>query len=255
MTFRILILGGTSEARELANRLAGQRWLETTVSLAGRTKDPAAHAVPMRHGGFGGIKGLVRHLVENRIDLLIDATHPFARRISVNAAAAATRAGTEAFALVRPAWAPRPGDAWHVHADIASAVGALGPERRRVFAPLGRQELHPLTSAPHHFYLVRSVDPVDPPLPLPEVRYLIARGPFSEEAEVEMLESHRIQAIIAKNSGGDASYAKLAAARRLGVPVYMVARPEYRGLPAVETVDEAIARIRHRVPPDAWRGA
>jgi precorrin-6A/cobalt-precorrin-6A reductase len=244
---RILILGGTMEARELAERLADRADLEIVVSLAGRTKAPAPQPVPVRSGGFGGAAGLADYLREQRIDALVDATHPYADTISANAMSAARQARVPLIALRRPPWAAIAGDRWSEAADVADAVGALGERPRRVLVTLGRSELAPLTKAPQHFYLIRSVDPVEPPLPLPRVSYLVDRGPFREADERALMHAHAIDVIIAKNSGGTASYGKIAAARALGVEVIMLRRPAPADGSAVETVDEMIAWLDHAI--------
>ena len=161
---RILILGGTAEARALAARLAPRDDLAVTLSLAGRTGAPAPQPVPVRSGGFGGPEGLADYLTSACIDALIDATHPYAATISANAVRAAQRTGVAFLALHRPPWQRIPGDQWIEVADVAGAVAALGEEPRRVFVTLGRNELTPFVQAPQHHYLIRSVDPVTPPL-------------------------------------------------------------------------------------------
>jgi precorrin-6A/cobalt-precorrin-6A reductase len=241
---RILILGGTTEARELAERLASRADLEITVSLAGRTKTPAQQPVPVRRGGFGGAAGLADYLRNERIDALIDATHPFANIISGNATTAARRSGVPLLALRRPPWRAVAGDRWIEAADIAEAVRLLSVRPRRVFVTLGRTELAALT-APQHFYLIRSVDSVDPPLPLIRVSYITDRGPFSEAGDRALMHAHEIDAVIAKNSGGSASYGKIAAARALGIEVIMLRRSVPPDAAAVVTVEEAIAWLDH----------
>lgn len=215
--------------------------LDVTLSLAGRTENPVRQPVPVRVGGFGGPEGLARYLAEQRIDLLIDATHPYAARISANAAKAAQVAGVAMLALRRPGWEQRKGDRWTFADDVANAVWALGPRPRRVFLSIGRQEAGIFAAAPQHFYLVRSVDPVEPPLAVPDVRYILARGPFVEEAEHKLLVENRIDAIVSKDSGGAASYGKIAAARALGIEVIMIRRPELPQVPSASTVGELVA--------------
>jgi precorrin-6A/cobalt-precorrin-6A reductase len=251
---RILILGGTTEARILAAALADRADLEVILSLAGRTADPLPQAVPVRTGGFGGIDGLVEFLTQQQIDLLIDATHPFADRISANAGAAVRIAGTRAFALRRAQWSPVEGDRWVSVDSVASAIAALGASRRSVFLAIGRQEAHAADAAPIHRYLVRSIDPIDPPLQAPDVEYILARGPFGLDDEIGLMRDHRIDAVIAKNSGGHATYAKIEAARLLGVEVIMVERPGTDGMPSFEEVDEALRHIDHLVSPAIERG-
>jgi precorrin-6A/cobalt-precorrin-6A reductase len=251
---RILILGGTTEARELAERLANRSELEVVVSLAGRTKSPAPQPAPVRSGGFGGAAGLADYLIREKIDALIDATHPYADVISANASAAARQSGVPLLALRRPAWVAVGGDLWEEVADVAAAVRMLGSRPRRVFVTLGRNELGSLTDAPQHFYLIRSVDPIDPPLPLPQAIYLTARGPFTEADDRALMVLHGIDVVIAKNSGGTASYGKIAAARALGIEVIMLRRPPPSDAPAVETVDAVIAWLDHALTSAVARG-
>jgi precorrin-6A/cobalt-precorrin-6A reductase len=242
---RILILGGTTEARQLAGRLAARSGPDVTLSLAGRTAAPAAQPVPVRIGGFGGAEGLADYLRDESIDVLVDATHPYAAVISAAAAVAATRAGVALVALRRPGWTPAAGDCWSEVDRMADAVPALGAAPRRVFLALGRKEIAPFAAAPQHRYLVRSVDPVDPPLAVPHAVYLTARGPFPEAGERALLEAHGVEVIVAKNSGGDATYGKIAAARALGLRVIMLRRPPLPEVAAVETVDEVMDWLDH----------
>jgi precorrin-6A/cobalt-precorrin-6A reductase len=251
---RILILGGTTEARELAERLATRADLEIVVSLAGRTKSPAPQPVPVRRGGFGGAAGLAAYLAKERIDALVDATHPYANIISANANIAARQAGVPLIVVQRPPWRAVAEDRWIEAADVADAVRRLGERPRRVFVTLGRTELAPLATAPQHFYLIRSVDPVEPPLPLPHVSYVTDRGPFSAADDHALMGAHAIDAVIAKNSGGVASYGKIAAARALGIDVIMLRRPAPPDAPAVETVDEVIAWLGHAIASAMARG-
>jgi precorrin-6A/cobalt-precorrin-6A reductase len=251
---RILILGGTTEARVLGERLAKSGGLDVTLSLAGRTAAPVPHAVPVRVGGFGGAAGLADYLVEQRIGALIDATHPHATVISENASAAARRTGLPFMTLRRPPWIAVAGDRWIDVDDTAAAVSAIGQETRGVFVALGRNELAPFAAAPQHRYLVRSVDPVDPPLPLPQVSYVTARGPFSEADDRALMTAHATDVVIAKNSGGNAAYGKIAAARALGIEVILLRRPAAPAALAVETVEDAIAWLDHTLTSAAARG-
>ena len=242
---RVLILGGTTEARQLAGRLATRAGLTITLSLAGRTAAPALQPVPVRIGGFGGAEGLADYLRREKIDALVDATHPYAAAISANAAAAASQAGVALVALRRPGWTPVAGDRWTEVDHTADAIQALGVTPRRVFLALGRKEIAPFEAAPQHRYLVRSVDPVVPPLDVPNAVYITARGPFPEAGERALLEQHCIEIIVGKNSGGAATYGKIAAARVLGLPVIMLRRPLAPEMAAVETVEEALGRLDH----------
>jgi len=216
-----------------------------TLSLAGRTATPAAQPVPVRIGGFGGAEGLAAYLRAERIAALIDATHPYAATISHNAARAAGTAGVRLIALRRPPWQQTAGDRWTEVADAAAAARALGSAPRHIFLALGRKELAPFAAAPQHHYLVRSVDPVEPPLGVPHAIYLVARGPFAEGAERELLLAHGIEAIVSKNSGGDAAYGKIAAARALGIAVILLRRPALPDVPAVERIADAVVWLDH----------
>ena len=235
----ILILGGTTEASALARALADRPWT-STLSLAGRTRDPLPQPIPCRVGGFGGVPGLVDHLRTHRIDALIDATHPFAAQMTRNAAAAAAETGTPLLAIYRPAWR-RPDNAiWHEVDTVQAAADALGPTPRRVLLTIGQKELGPFAAAPHHQYVVRSIDP--PSAPPPGALVLTARGPYDEPAERALLQRHRIEVMVSKNAGGTATVAKLAAAAALGIPAIMVSRPALPdGLPTVSTAADALA--------------
>jgi precorrin-6A/cobalt-precorrin-6A reductase len=251
---RILVLGGTTEARSLTGALAGRAGVFVTLSLAGRTAKPLPQLVPVRTGGFGGVDGLARFLRDDRIDALIDATHPYAATISANAVRAAEETNVPLLALRRPPWTKAEGDQWIEVATIEDAFAALGNVPRRVFLALGRKEIAPFASAPEHTYLVRSVDPVDPPLAVPHAIYLTARGPFSEAEDRALLERHRIDVVVAKNSGGDATYGKIAAARALHLPVIMLKRPVLPEVEAVESVEDVLAWVDHAVTSSTTRG-
>ena len=252
--FRVLILGGTSEARLLAAALRKRSDADILLSLAGRTEKPSEQPASVRIGGFGGAEGLASFLREGEFDLLVDATHPFAARISANAAEAAGMTGIRSIALRRPLWSEERGDRWTHVATIPEAIEALGAAPRRVFLATGRQEAHAAETAPQHFYLVRSVDPVTPPLKLDHAAFILDRGPFALDAELALLRDHRIDAVIAKNSGGDATYAKIEAARMLGIEVFMIGRAVAPAMRTVETVEDALAAIDHLVPPAMKRG-
>jgi precorrin-6A/cobalt-precorrin-6A reductase len=240
-TRRILILGGTTEARLLAERLAARDDIAVTVSLAGRTRNPLGMPATIRIGGFGGAEGLADYLRTEAIDALVDSTHPFAATMSFNAAEAARLAGVLLLALARAPWERQPADIWREAESVAQAVASLGAVPRRVLVALGRNEVQALEAAPQHAYWVRSVDPVEPPLRLDEVHYILARGPFPEADELALLKRHRIDAILAKNSGGDATYGKIVAARTLGVEVILIKRPPRPEVLTVGSVEAALA--------------
>jgi precorrin-6A/cobalt-precorrin-6A reductase len=251
---RVLILGGTAEARMLAEQLVGRPELYVILSLAGRTASPARQPVPVRVGGFGGAAGLANYLLSERIDALIDATHPYARVISANAVVAAHKNNAQFMALRRPPWAAVAGDRWTEVNDVREAVHALGKTGRRVFVTLGRNELAPFVDAPQHFYLIRSVDPVDPPLALPHASYVTGRGPFAEADDRALMTAHGIEVVVAKNSGGGATYGKIVAARALGIEVIVLRRPPAPEAPAVETIEEVVAWLDHALTLAAARG-
>ncbi|OCP22362.1 MULTISPECIES: cobalt-precorrin-6A reductase [unclassified Ensifer] len=246
---RILILGGTTEARELASRLADDTRYETAISLAGRTADPRPQPVKTRIGGFGGAEGLAAFLSDEQVTLVVDATHPFAARISHNAATAAKAAQVRLLALRRPQWQTEAGDNWTGVGSVAEAVIALGDVPRRVFLAIGRQEAFHFEAAQQHSYVIRSVDPVTPPLKLPDATAILATGPFAETDEIELLRSHRIDVIVAKNSGGSATYGKIAAARKLGIAVIMVERRKPADVPSVGDCDAALEHIDQWLSP------
>ncbi len=224
----MLILGGTSEATALAGILARRVDIEATLSLAGRTIAPAPQPLPTRIGGFGGADGLAAYISAQNIAVLVDATHPFAATISCNARDAAARAGIPHVVVGRPPWRPGAGDDWNEVDDVAAAVAALGPAPRRVFLTIGRQQLAPFAAAPQHDYLVRAIDPADAQL-LPNARWIAARPPFDADGEEALMRAEGIEVLVTKNSGGTATFGKLEAARRIGLPVIVVRRPEADG--------------------------
>lgn len=221
---RILLLGGTSEASHMARALAatGRRAI---FSYAGRTAAPIRQPLPTRIGGFGGIAGLVAYLRAENITHVIDATHPFAARMSANAIAACSTTGTALCALERPAWKAGQGDRWVSVPDTAGAAKALPERPARVFLAIGRQTLEAFACRSQHFYLLRLVDAPAAPLPLPHAQAVIARGPFTLAEDLQLLRTHAITHIVAKNAGGAGARAKLDAARELGLPVILIDRP------------------------------
>lgn len=236
MALKVLILGGTSEGRVLAEQLAADARVDALLSFAGRTASLQAPALPHRIGGFGGVAGLIDFLRAGGFHALIDATHPFAARMSANAVHAAAALQLPLLRVERPAWVPVEGDRWHEVDDMDAAARALGGEPRRVFLTIGRLEIEAFSSAPQQHYLARAVDPFV--LPLPNAKLISARGPFDVAAERELLERETIEIIVSKNAGTPATYAKIEAARALGLPIIMVRRPQ---LPAAETVASVAA--------------
>ncbi len=223
---RILILGGTTEASDLVRQLGGDPRFSLTLSLAGRTMAPQLPAVATRVGGFGGTQGLARWIGDNRTEAIIDATHPFAARISENAVEAARIVGVPLISLVRPPWQQQAGDNWICVGSAEDAARALGDDPRRVFLTIGRQEVGAFRAAPQHAYVIRSIErPAPDELP-PNAELILQRGPFAETDETALMRDRAIDVLVAKNSGAGATYAKIAAARALQLPVVMIAQPQ-----------------------------
>ena len=238
----------------LGERLAIRNDWAATLSLAGRTAAPMAQAVPVRSGGFGGTAGLVQYLRDHEIHALIDATHPYAATMSAHAQSAAAQTHTPLLSLRRPPWRAIAGDRWTDVHDAEEAARTLGIDPRRVFLAMGRQEISAFAAAPQHRYLIRSVDPVDPPLEVAQARYILERGPFGEHQERELLRELVIDIFVAKNSGSPATYGKIAAARTLGLPVILLRRPPPLDVPTVTTVGEAMVWLDHVLKAPNDRG-
>jgi len=244
MSPKLLILAGTTEATAFA-RATAERGLSGTVSFAGRVERPLRQPLPQRVGGFGGADGLATYLRAERITHVIDATHPFAAQMSWNAVAGCAKAGVPLVALTRPPWRPQEGDQWqHVH-DIAGAVAALDRPPTNVMLAVGRMHLAEFAPQPQHRYLLRLVDPPASPLPLPDTHVVVDRGPFDKAADQALMLEHRIELVVSKNAGGTGAYAKIAAARSLGLPVIMIARPTQPERREVETVDAVFDWLDH----------
>ncbi|NEA87646.1 cobalt-precorrin-6A reductase [Streptomyces sp. SID14436] len=242
----LLILGGTTEARRLAELLADAPTpgLRVTTSLAGRVAAPRLPPGEVRVGGFGGADGLAAWLREHAVDLLIDATHPFAGTISFNAARAAATAHVPLLALRRPGWTPAEGDTWHEAASLRDAARLLPRLGRRVFLTTGRMGLAAFADLDGLWFLVRSVDPPAAPHPA-RMETLLDRGPFTLDGEREVLRRHRIDVVVTKDSGGAATAPKLTAAREAGLPVVVVRRPAApAGVPVVPGPEEAARWVR-----------
>lgn len=222
----LLLLGGTTEATALANRLAARSDIDATLSLAGRTRRPLNYALPTRSGGFGGVDGLIEYLKGHGTDVVVDATHPFAARMSAHAAAACRRTGIPLARLSRAPWRPVAGDHWIHVADPDAAAHAVATLGQRIFLTVGGHSLSSFESVPEKSWLIRSIDPPEPVPALPDWTLIQARGPFGIDDEIRLLRDHEVDAIVTKNSGGTATRAKLDAARELGLPVVMIERPE-----------------------------
>ena len=248
---RVLLLGGTGEARTLAGRLPGIAGVEVISSLAGRVRDPRVPPGPVRLGGFGGAGELAGYLAEQQISIVVDATHPFAVQISASAATACAAAGIELLVVRRPGWHATAGDRWQRVASIpaaASAVAAL--PAGTVLVTTGRRHLAGFARDAGHHYVIRSVDPPDGPLP-PHATLLTARGPFQIDDEIALFRRYGVTALVTKDSGGAMTSAKLTAARRLRVPVVMIDRPPLPpDVHAAHTVEQAEEFVTTRCPAD-----
>ena len=241
MTGRVLILGGTGEARRLAAALVDDGE-DVLSSLAGRVADPLLPPGEVRISGFGGADGLAAWLEEHPVRAVVDATHPFAAAMTANAAGAARMTGTALLRLQRPGWHPGPGDDWRWVDSLTAAAEAVAGYGS-VFLTTGRTGLGAFAELAGRC-LVRSVDPPSPPFPEGAV-VVLARGPFTVADEVALMREHGIDVLVTKDSGGAMTAAKLAAARELGVPVVLVRRPPPPpGVPVVGTVAEALAWLR-----------
>ncbi|MGW0204018.1 cobalt-precorrin-6A reductase [Nonomuraea sp. NPDC003201] len=245
---RVLILGGTAEARALAAELSAGLSVHVVSSLAGRVSNPRWPVGEVREGGFGGPDGLAAWLAAERIDALVDATHPFAARMTASAAEASARTGVPLLVLRRPGWREGPGDTWQrvpsLHAAAArlsEAAARPGGGPVRVFLTTGRRSLPVFAGLAGAWLLARSVDPPEPPVP-DHVHVLLDRGPYTVEGERALIREHRLDVLVTKDSGGPMTTAKLVAARELGLPVIMVDRPPLpAGVRLVETAGDAAA--------------
>jgi precorrin-6A/cobalt-precorrin-6A reductase len=247
---RALILGGTGDANRLADTFAREN-VDAIYSYAGRTQIPLGHSLPTRIGGFGGATGLADFIRAERITHVIDATHPFAAEMSRHAIGACEAAGVPLVALERAPWTHLAGDKWIDVSDINAAVAALPEPRARVFLAIGRQHIAPFAAKPQHAYTLRFVDAPEGALPLPVAEVIVSRGPFTLEGDRVLMRSRRIEWLVARNSGGGGARAKIDAARELGLPVIMIARPALPERPRVETVEAVLAWLAH----DARLGA
>lgn len=235
----VLVLGGTAEARELAGTLDAAG-VHVTSSLAGRVSRPRLPAGTVRIGGFGGPDGLAHWLAEHGAVAVVDATHPFAERISASATAACPRAGVPLLRLQRPGWSEGPGDDWHWVDDLDAAAGAIPSLGERVLLTTGRQGLPAFAGVRDAWFLVRCVEQPDPPLP-PRYQLLLDRGPYTLDGELALIDQHGIDLVVTKDSGGAHTEAKLDAARRRDLPVIVVRRPPRPEVASVATVADALA--------------
>jgi precorrin-6A/cobalt-precorrin-6A reductase len=240
-SLRVLLLGGTTEAAELARSLIARSDMTVISSLAGRTSQPRLPRGLVRFGGFGGASGLAAYLSDESIDVVVDATHPYAARISQNAELACRDAGISLVAFERPQWKMSVGDCWRIAADMDTAATMVDEEHHRVFLTIGRQELGAFRHCRKAWFLARTIDP---PGEMPSRASLILdRGPFSLPAELQLMRDHAINLVVSKNSGGLATYSKIEAARMLGIAVVMIERPRKHNFSPSADLDEVRARL------------
>ncbi|MGH3519414.1 MAG: cobalt-precorrin-6A reductase [Haloechinothrix sp.] len=238
MQYPVLILGGTAEARALAAALA-ERGVPVVSSLAGRVARPRLPVGEVRIGGFGGPGGLAAWLIEHRVRAVVDATHPFAERISASAVRGARSAGVPLLRLQRPGWTPVPGATWHWVDSLDEAAHLLPSLGSRIFLTSGRQGLAAFANLSGQWFLIRCVDPPDGMLP-PHCEIVLDRGPYTVHGERALMRDHRVEVLVTKDSGGQMTAAKLTAAAELGVPVIVVRRPPRPDAETVSDVDDAV---------------
>jgi precorrin-6A/cobalt-precorrin-6A reductase len=250
---RVLVLGGTSEARELASAL-DRAGFAVVSSLAGRVAAPRLPAGEVRTGGFGGPDGLARWLVQHDVAAVVDATHPFAERISTSAATACASTNVPLLLAERPHWSERPGDLWHRVDGLRGAAALLPRIGSRVLLTIGRQGVSVFAEVAACWFLIRCIEPPEPPLP-PHYQVLLGRGPHTLDGELTLLDHHEIDVIVTKDSGGAPTEAKLEAARIRGLPVVVVRRPPRPDVPSVPDVAGAVAWVRSVLHSESLRAA
>lgn len=233
---RILLLAGTSDARLLAKRLkdAGH---EVMASLAGATKQPKPLPVPTRHGGFGGTAAQANFIADQGIDLVVDATHPFATRISPRTVKICAQMHLPYLRFSRPKWEPDPDEIWHEARDVSQLANII-PIDARVFLATGVQSREIAAALPGRVIYCRRVDDGPEPFAL-SGGWITGRPPFEVDAEKALFQTLDVSWVVAKNAGGPAR-AKLEAAKALGVQVAMIARPTGADVPTVHTLDEVL---------------
>ncbi|MCW8860845.1 MAG: cobalt-precorrin-6A reductase [Rhodospirillales bacterium] len=236
---RILILGGTEEAAELARLLAGRDGISVITSLSGDTANPAELPGEVVTGGFGGSDGLAKYLRAAGIDAVIDATHPFALQISQSAAGACSATGTPRLMLVRPEWQKQDGDWWHMAENMDEAARFSEKAGNRALLTVGKKRLKAFEGVIGTHFLVRLMEFPEADLPIYDYEAFIQRPPFTVEDEMKIMRDHEIDLLVAKNSGGKATYAKIEAAREMKIPVIMIKRPRLPEGERVETAAEA----------------
>ncbi len=254
----ILVLGGTGEARVIAAALAGTPDVRVISTLAGRIANPRMPVGEVRVGGFGGPDGLAAYVEAENVDAIVDATHPFAERMSWSACEACAATGSQLVRLERPPFPRDPAVDWREVCSLPEAAALLPDAGRRVFLTTGRQGLAAFAPVADAYFLIRCVEAPDPALLPPDRTVLLDRGPFAVAGELELIDRHALDVLVTKDSGGEMTQAKLAAARERGLPVIVVARPSRPAGQTVQTVEEALAWLGERahdaVDPGYERG-
>lgn len=247
MKKKLLILGGSGEAFALDKALSENTAIEAITSLAGRTSLPRKPIGPYRTGGFGGVEGLSAYITREKIDAVIDATHPFASRITANAAAAANLTRTPILHIIRPPWQHQPGDSWSIVPDMTAAAAALQPAHSPAFLTIGRLELDAFRPRTDLRFIARAIEPAagNSAEPFPDnFAFIYGKGPFDLSSEERLINDHGIRAIVTKNSGGHQASAKLAVARKHALPVIMIDRPKPPAGTIVATPEDALRWLR-----------
>ncbi|OSQ40892.1 cobalt-precorrin-6A reductase [Thalassospira mesophila] len=242
----VLVFGGTGDANRIASELLVRfgSHIRLQLSLAGRTSAPnLPDGVPVRIGGFGGPEGIVKSLTSDRIDLVVDATHPYATQISRHIAQACAQSSVPCIQYRRPPWVAQTGDNWVSVADIPAAAKALPTLGHRALIAIGRRKLHYFNELHDCWLLVRTIEAPNQPFDLANGEWLSARGPFSTDREQELLERYEIDVVVTKNSGGSASEGKLIAARTLGIPVIMIDRPALQEVDYAGTIEDVVLKV------------
>ncbi len=242
---KVLLLAGSGEARALARKLAAMAGVTAVASLAGATRDPAPLALPTRRGGFGGAAAQAAYMRDQGFDAVIDATHPFASRIKARTARIAAEMGLPLVHVIRPPWRPGPGDRWTEVSDFAHAPRYI-PPGAVVFLATGRGSLDAFAPLVGRRLISRQINPPDAPFPWPGGQYLVGRPPFSQADEVALFRRLEVDWLVVKNAGGEGARAKLQAARELGLPVLMLARPAPPQGAVVDSVAGALNWLAER---------
>ncbi|MEM7726589.1 MAG: cobalt-precorrin-6A reductase [Cyanobacteria bacterium P01_A01_bin.45] len=236
----LLILGGTGEASKLAIQAINIPNLNVELSVAGSTSGAGNQPGVTRVGGFGGVSGLIEYLRDRSIDILVDATHPFAAQISTHGYIAAKELDIPRLMLIRPSWKKLPSDNWVEVNNIQEAVNILGEKSQRVFLTVGRKQLPHFSQLPNIWFLMRLIEPPQNNHIIPRGLMIFEKGSFNLNNELQLLSKYQIDTVVSKNSGGDATYPKIAAARSLGVKVVMINRPPLPTGEKVTTIQEVI---------------